>query len=145
MQRAIDGELWLLQPHVRTSPAQLEARLHPEFFEVGASGRRWSRREVIEELPPAEAAGAEPPVVASDVTGAASGERAPGAVAQRAGVPARHRSVRARPRSASISRSAGRDRPITVLGWPSMLATNAPPRPSMLNAPATASGSPLAT
>jgi hypothetical protein len=69
VQRAIDGELWLLQPHVRTSPAEFEALLHPEFFEFGASGRRWSRREVIAELPPAEAAGAEPPVAASDVTG----------------------------------------------------------------------------
>jgi hypothetical protein len=43
VQRAIDGELWLLQPHVRTSAAGFEALLHPEFFEFGAArsgGRR---------------------------------------------------------------------------------------------------------
>jgi Domain of unknown function (DUF4440) len=67
VQRAIDGEMWLLQPHVRASSAGYEALLHPDFFEFGASGRCWTRREVIEELPPAEAC--EPPVVASEVTG----------------------------------------------------------------------------
>ena len=57
----------------------------------------------------------------------------------------RHRSVMATPSPASIRRSSGRDSPITLPGSPSMPSTNGAPRPSMLNAPAIASGSPVAT
>ncbi len=50
MQAAIAGELRLLETSVRRSPEKVEALLHPEFFEFGASGRRWSRREIVEAL-----------------------------------------------------------------------------------------------
>jgi hypothetical protein len=34
-------ELELLDPAIRADPAAVRARLHPEFREVGASGRLW--------------------------------------------------------------------------------------------------------
>jgi len=63
LQPAIDGELRLLRPEVRQSPAALEALLDPDFFEFGASGRRWNRRETIAML----AAEDREPGVAHDV------------------------------------------------------------------------------
>jgi len=56
-------ELRLLDPRMRHDPAQVESLLHPDFREIGASGRVWSRDAVIAALAsePAEA------VVASDV------------------------------------------------------------------------------
>lgn len=41
----------LLAPACRTSPECLSELLHPEFVEHGASGRVWTRREVLERLP----------------------------------------------------------------------------------------------
>jgi hypothetical protein len=35
---------------VRRAPEQLTDLLHPDFLEFGASGRRWSRPDIIEEL-----------------------------------------------------------------------------------------------
>ena len=55
-----------------------------------------------------------------------------------------HRSVMAMPRSARSVRSSGRDRPITVPWLPSIPVTKGAPYPSMVHAPATASGSPVA-
>lgn len=49
-----------------------------------------------------------------------------------------------RPRSASMPRSSGRDSPITLPGSPVMLSMNGAPRPSVQNAPAMPSGSPVA-
>ncbi len=40
----------LLTPAVRRDRDRLDALLHPEFVEIGASGRRWSRAEVLDEL-----------------------------------------------------------------------------------------------
>lgn len=40
----------LLLPEVRSSRAALEALLHPEFREIGASGRVWGREDLIAEL-----------------------------------------------------------------------------------------------
>jgi hypothetical protein len=47
------------------------------------------------------------------------------------------------PSSASSRRMVGRDRPITLLGSPSMPSTNGADRPSRVKPPATPSGSPL--
>ena len=47
---AIAGELRLLDPAVRRAPEQVADLLHPDFLEFGASGRRWSRPDIIEEL-----------------------------------------------------------------------------------------------
>jgi hypothetical protein len=50
VQHAVDGELALLQPDVRRSAAQLGALLHPDFEEIGSSGRRWSRAEIVQAM-----------------------------------------------------------------------------------------------
>lgn len=48
---AIDAELRLLDPAVRTSRALAARLLDPEFVEVGASGRRWTYEEMLDALP----------------------------------------------------------------------------------------------
>ncbi|MFM9372563.1 DUF4440 domain-containing protein [Streptomyces sp. Da 82-17] len=50
VQAAIEGELRLLAPEVRSSPELMGALLHPEFSEIGASGRRWDREAIIAAL-----------------------------------------------------------------------------------------------
>ena len=55
------------------------------------------------------------------------------------------RSVQRTPSSASSARSVGSESPTTFEGSPSMPSTNGAPRPSRVKAPATASGSPVAT
>jgi hypothetical protein len=50
----------LLTREVRSSAAALDALLDPEFTETGASGRRWTRAEILAELPAGEAAAAPP-------------------------------------------------------------------------------------
>ncbi|MDX3373193.1 nuclear transport factor 2 family protein [Streptomyces sp. ME02-6991-2A] len=47
---AIEGELRLLDPVVRASADLLAALLHPEFREIGTSGRLWDRESIIEVL-----------------------------------------------------------------------------------------------
>jgi hypothetical protein len=49
-----DLELQLLQREVRASPARLSELLGPGFIEIGSSGRRYTREEVLEQLPHAE-------------------------------------------------------------------------------------------
>ena len=54
------GEAWLIplrvleaelhHPGVACSPARLEQLLHPEFFEVGRSGARYTRAQVVRYL-----------------------------------------------------------------------------------------------
>lgn len=44
---AITCELRLLDPKVRSLPERISELLDPEFVEIGASGRRWSRSEII--------------------------------------------------------------------------------------------------
>lgn len=48
----------LLTREVRSSAAALAALLDPEFTEAGASGRWWTRAEILAELPAGEAAAA---------------------------------------------------------------------------------------
>ncbi|GAB3168825.1 DUF4440 domain-containing protein [Streptomyces incanus] len=43
----IEAELKLLDPEVRRSPRRVGELLHPEFVEVGASGRVWDRDAII--------------------------------------------------------------------------------------------------
>ncbi|MFG3404896.1 DUF4440 domain-containing protein [Streptomyces sp. NPDC048142] len=47
---AIEGELRLLDPVVRASAGLLGALLHPEFREIGTSGRLWRRETIIASL-----------------------------------------------------------------------------------------------
>jgi hypothetical protein len=56
-------ELALLDPAVRADPGRVAALLHPEFVEVGASGRRWQRDPIVERL----AGEAPQPLRAADV------------------------------------------------------------------------------
>jgi hypothetical protein len=51
----------LLTREVRSSAAALDALLDPEFTETGASGRRWTRAEILAALPAGAGAGSGPP------------------------------------------------------------------------------------
>lgn len=44
------AELSLLGPDVRGDGARLRSILHPDFVEIGRSGRRWTRDEIIDAL-----------------------------------------------------------------------------------------------
>jgi ribonuclease HI len=46
----VELELSLLRHDVRADRARLDALLHPDFVEVGSSGRRWTRAELIEAM-----------------------------------------------------------------------------------------------
>ncbi|MEU9374196.1 DUF4440 domain-containing protein [Streptomyces sp. NPDC048255] len=48
---AIERELLLMSPGVRTSRSLADRLLDPEFVEVGASGRRWDRQAMLAALP----------------------------------------------------------------------------------------------
>ncbi|MFC7302914.1 DUF4440 domain-containing protein [Streptomyces monticola] len=50
VEAAIESELRLLAPEVRRSPELLGSLLHPEYTEIGASGRRWDRETIIAAL-----------------------------------------------------------------------------------------------
>jgi len=43
-------EVLLLQPEARRDASTLDQLLHPDFREIGASGRCWTRDEIIDEL-----------------------------------------------------------------------------------------------
>ena len=58
MAEVIALERALLTREVRSSAAALGALLDPEFTEAGASGRWWTRAEILTELPAGEAAAA---------------------------------------------------------------------------------------
>ncbi|GHG89288.1 DUF4440 domain-containing protein [Streptomyces lanatus] len=63
VEAAIEGELRLLKPEVRSSPELLAELLHPQFREFGASGRYWDRTSIIESLVAGEDPGPRPVVV----------------------------------------------------------------------------------
>ncbi|MCQ0022099.1 DUF4440 domain-containing protein [Streptomyces somaliensis DSM 40738] len=75
---AVAGELRLLEPAVRTSREEAARLLDPEFTEVGASGRRWTREEMLAELPAMEGGAADGP--RHEVSGMAGVPLAPGVV-----------------------------------------------------------------
>ncbi|KMS73210.1 hypothetical protein ACM01_19580 [Streptomyces viridochromogenes] len=63
VEAAVEGELRLLRPEIRSSPESLEKLLHPEFREFGASGRCWDRTSIIESLLAGTDPGPRPTVV----------------------------------------------------------------------------------
>ena len=67
-------ELMLLRPEIRASVVEVDRLLDPEFQEIGASGRLWTRQEMLDELTTSEAA---PSITADDFDGS---ELAPGMV-----------------------------------------------------------------
>ena len=58
MHPVVELELALLAASVRRSRTQLEALLDPQFREVGASGRLWTRAEIIADLVDGDGGGA---------------------------------------------------------------------------------------
>ena len=50
VRAAVEGELGLMDPAVRSSRAGTTLLLDPEFVEVGASGRRYTYEEMVAEL-----------------------------------------------------------------------------------------------
>ena len=60
----IARERALLTREVRSSAAALDELLDPEFTETGASGRRWTRAEILAALPAEAGAGAGPDRIA---------------------------------------------------------------------------------
>ena len=60
-------EVQLLDPAVRADPERLAELLHPDFAEHGASGRVWTRQQIIDELPLED--DTTPPTTASDLVG----------------------------------------------------------------------------
>jgi hypothetical protein len=64
-------ELELLTPAARRSPARLEELLDPDFTEIGASGRLWTRDAIIAALAEEQDAGGPVPVL--EVNGRAVG------------------------------------------------------------------------
>ncbi|HEX5566259.1 MAG TPA: DUF4440 domain-containing protein [Streptomyces sp.] len=75
---AIAGELRLMEPDVRTSRSLVGRLLDPDFTEVGASGRRWSRAEILAELPGMQGSSASGPRY--DLSGVTGVVLAPGLV-----------------------------------------------------------------
>ncbi|GAA2519159.1 DUF4440 domain-containing protein [Streptomyces gobitricini] len=67
VDEAVAGELRLLDPAVRASRTEAARLLHPDFVEVGASGRRWSRDGMLAALP--EMAGGDPDGPRYEVSG----------------------------------------------------------------------------
>jgi hypothetical protein len=47
VQAAVAGELRLLGPDVRASPALVPELLDPDFTQIGASGRRWDAESIL--------------------------------------------------------------------------------------------------
>lgn len=50
LQLVLEGERSLLDPRVRRSVELVGRLLHPDFFEFGASGRKWNRRDMVAAL-----------------------------------------------------------------------------------------------
>ncbi|GGY58084.1 hypothetical protein GCM10010363_44330 [Streptomyces omiyaensis] len=66
---AVEGERRLHDPAVRLSADLAEALFDPEFVEVGASGRRWTRAEMLAALPGLHGGADGPPIVATAFAG----------------------------------------------------------------------------
>lgn len=50
LERLRDLEVSLHRPEVRSDPVRLDGLLHESFFEIGRSGRSFSRPEILEDL-----------------------------------------------------------------------------------------------
>lgn len=69
LQRVIERELALLSFQVRRSAHQVEELLDPDFREIGASGRLWTRAEMMAALARVSSRG-EGAIEATEMTGA---------------------------------------------------------------------------
>ncbi|MFH9351141.1 DUF4440 domain-containing protein [Kitasatospora sp. NPDC017646] len=68
VNEAIRSELRLIDPQVRLSSEQAAELLDPDFVEVGSSGRRWSRTDMLAALPDLPGADDEP-YLATEMSG----------------------------------------------------------------------------
>ncbi|WP_030377370.1 MULTISPECIES: DUF4440 domain-containing protein [unclassified Streptomyces] len=68
VQAAVGGELRLLDPEVRASPALVSELLDPEFTEIGASGRWWDAQSILT-VTSAGTVSSEAPVKVSKMSG----------------------------------------------------------------------------
>jgi hypothetical protein len=68
VRAATDGELRLLDPEVRVSPALVSELLDPEFTEIGASGRWWDVESILT-VTSAGTVSPESPVKVSEMSG----------------------------------------------------------------------------
>ncbi|WP_346776774.1 nuclear transport factor 2 family protein [Streptomyces sp. HNM0574] len=75
---AVAAEVRLADPAVRGSRESAAALLDPEFTEVGASGRRWTREEMLAGLPDLPGGSADGPRIA--LSGLSGTRLAPGLV-----------------------------------------------------------------
>ncbi|PYI68955.1 DUF4440 domain-containing protein [Arthrobacter livingstonensis] len=64
LETVVELERELLDPAVRADPLRAGELLHPDFEEIGASGRRWSRQEILAMFSDGEAAEASLEVLA---------------------------------------------------------------------------------
>ena len=64
---AIAAEIALLDPRIRSDRAAVDALLHPDFIEIGASGRVWTRADLIQQISDFDSS-REAGVVAIDLT-----------------------------------------------------------------------------
>ncbi|OYO25049.1 DUF4440 domain-containing protein [Enemella dayhoffiae] len=55
-ERVVELERALLSEAVRSDPSQVAALLHPDFCEIGASGRLWTRAEILSRIGPLDPA-----------------------------------------------------------------------------------------
>ncbi|CAM5346892.1 nuclear transport factor 2 family protein [Streptomyces griseomycini] len=70
VRAAIEGELSLLDPAVRSSRTEAVRLLDPEFTEVGASGRRYTYEDTVAGLPDKPGSSTDGPVYEpSEITG----------------------------------------------------------------------------
>ena len=67
VDRVIKCELALLSPAVRRAPSRLAELLDPDFREIGASGRLWTRAEVMVALSKEPSADGEAAIEASEI------------------------------------------------------------------------------
>ena len=63
LRAAVEGELALLTPGVRASVPDAKALLHPDYTELGQSGRSWDRDSVTAMMAVAD----EEPITAEDL------------------------------------------------------------------------------
>jgi hypothetical protein len=68
VRSAIDGEMALLEPAIRSSRERAERLLDEEFVEFGSSGRVWDRESILAAMAGALSA-ADEPISAADVRG----------------------------------------------------------------------------
>ncbi|ALV44288.1 DUF4440 domain-containing protein [Arthrobacter alpinus] len=69
LEIVVELERELLSPEVRADPLRAGELLHPNFAEIGVSGRRWSRQEILDMFADEEPASIDLQVLSLDLLG----------------------------------------------------------------------------